>query len=93
MSMRPLKLNSKIIEWPLGDGATPLFQGVIYNQEIEKELETLIASLQGEDITPEEFIEQHLFLVMSQTGESHEEAKENLSSLLRRIANQLRKRL
>ena len=93
MSMKSLKLKTKIIEWSLGDGATPLFQGVVYNQEIEEPLDALIDSLQGEDITPEEFIEQHLFLVMSQTGESQEEAKENLSSLLRRIVNQLRKRL
>ena len=93
MSIKSLKLKSKIIQWPVVPGQEPLYQGLVYNRETEAELDTLIAALKSEDISPDQFKEQHLFLVLAQAGEDEEEAKKNLSSLLRRIANQLRKRL
>jgi hypothetical protein len=92
--LKSLRLRTKIVEWPMDHiDEEPLYQAIVYDAECEELLEESIQQIMDDEMLSEDFQDKHVFICLGEAADSYDEAGQNLRSLLKRIINNLKKRV
>lgn len=90
--MKSLRLRTKIVEWPI-KGEEPLYQAIVYDVDAEDLLNDAIEQIIDDQMSAEDFQDKHLFVALGEAADNYDEAGQNLRSLLKRLINNLKKKV